>query len=538
MTTASHTYAAHQYDVVVVGAGFAGLYLVHLLRGRGYSVIAFEAGDGVGGTWYWNKYPGARCDVESLDYSYSFSSELEQEWSWSERYPAQPELLRYANHVADRFDLRRDIVLSTRVTRASWDDEEREWTIETDRGTVARAAFCVMATGMLSATQLPSIDGIEDFAGDIVHTARWPEQGVDFARRRVGVIGTGSSGIQVIPEIAKSAHHLTVFQRTPNFTIPAWNGPLDSRWEREVKQSYQQRRKAARWSPSGTVRELNPRPASSYDEYEREAEYWRRWKIGGAAFVGAFSDLLVDPSSNETAAEFVRQRIRDIVVDQSTAEMLCPKDFPIGTKRICTDTDYYATFNRENVRLVDVRRDPIVRFCADGLQTTKETHELDVLVCATGFDAMTGALLRIQVTGRNGVKLGDKWAAGPRTYLGVASAGFPNLFIITGPGSPSVLSNMMTSIEQHVEWIIELIDYLHDHGLAMAEPEDNAEEQWVQHVNDLAAATLHMKANSWYLGANIPGKPRVFMPYVGGVGTYRAKCDEVARDGYAGFILT
>lgn len=525
-------------DVVVVGAGFSGLYLLYRLRRMGLTAVAFEAGAGVGGTWFWNNYPGARCDIESVDYSFSFSPELEQEWSWSEKYPSQPELLRYLNHVADRFDLRRDIMLSTRVVGANWDDKDERWLVTTDRDHAVSASFCVMATGMLSAVQTPPFAGMEAFEGATYHTGQWPAQPVDLAGARVGVIGTGSSGIQVIPELAQAAAELTVFQRTPNFSIPAWNDVVDPEWERAVKASYGDRRATARWSRSGTVREINPRPATSYDDQSRLAEYQRRWEIGGAGFMLSFSDLMVNATSNDSAAQFVHARIREIVHDPAVAEALCPKDYPIGTKRICVDTGYYATFNRDNVTLVDVRDDPIECFYSGGIQTARRKYELDAIVCATGFDAMTGALQAIEISGRGGLLLRDKWAAGPRTYLGLATAGFPNLFIVTGPGSPSVLSNMLTSIEQHVEWITDLMGYLSKNELAIAEPETSVEDEWVQHVNELAEATLHMQANSWYLGANVPGKPRVFMPYIGGVGTYRATCHEIALNDYRGFTLT
>jgi cyclohexanone monooxygenase len=532
MTVARHV------DAVIVGAGFAGLYALYRLRGLGFSAQVFEAGDGVGGTWYWNRYPGARCDVESMDYSYSFSDELQQEWKWTERYAAQPEILNYINHVADRFDLRRDVQLSTRVTAAVFDEATNRWGIETDRGDHVSAQFCIMATGCLSDAQLPEIKGRDTFEGRWYHTGRWPHEGVDFTGQRVGVIGTGSSAIQSIPIIARQAAHLVVFQRTPNYSVPAHNAPLDRDFERRVKAGYADFRRQARESRVGFVMERNDASALSVPPEERERAYEAHWGRGGLGFSATFADLLTSADANETAADFFRARIRAIVRDPAVADTLCPHDYPLGTKRLCVDTDYYATFNRDNVTLVDLRKTPIEAITPHGVRTAAAEYELDSLVFAIGFDAMTGALLSIDIRGRAGQSLRDKWAAGPRTYLGLTIAGFPNLFAITGPGSPSVLSNMIVSIEQHVDWIADCITYLREHAHATIDATVEAEDAWVAHVNEVGHQTLYPRANSWYMGANVPGKPRIFMPYIGGVGIYRQICDDVAAKGYQGFTLT
>jgi cation diffusion facilitator CzcD-associated flavoprotein CzcO len=525
-------------DAVVVGAGFAGVYMLYRLRGLGLSVQVYEAGSGVGGTWYWNRYPGARCDVESLDYSYSFSDDLQQEWRWTERYAAQPEILRYVNHVVDRFDLRRDIQLDTRVTEAHFDETTARWTIVTSRGDRVSARFCVMATGCLSTAQVPKLPGLETFGGPWYHTGHWPHEGVDFTDQRVAVIGTGSSAIQSIPIIAAQAKHLHVFQRTPNFSIPARNAPLDAAYERHVKANYAEFRRQARESRVGLVVERSDDSALAVSAEVREREYEKRWQRGGLGFSATYVDLLTDQVANDTAAEFFRTKIRSIVRDAAVAEALVPRDYPIGTKRLCVDTNYYDTFNRDNVTLIDIRTAPIEAITPYGLRTRDETYELDSIVFATGFDAMTGALLAIDIRGRGGRTLSQHWDAGPRTYLGLAVAGFPNFFIVTGPGSPSVLSNMIVSIEQHVDWIADCITSLRRDGHASIEATAQAEDAWVAHVNELGALTLYPRARSWYMGANVPGKPRVFMPYVGGVGTYRKKCDEVAARGYEGFTIS
>ncbi|HEV2055091.1 MAG TPA: NAD(P)/FAD-dependent oxidoreductase [Methylomirabilota bacterium] len=525
-------------DAVIVGAGFAGLYMLHRLRGLGLSVRVYEAGKGIGGTWYWNRYPGARCDVESMDYSYSFSDELQQEWRWTERYASQPEILKYINHVADRFDLRRDITLATRVTAAVFDEATNRWDIQTDGGERVSARFCIMATGCLSTAQVPSYKGLETFEGLWYHTGNWPHEGVDFTGRRIGVIGTGSSAIQSIPIIAQQAAHLYVFQRTPNFSVPAHNAPLDPEYERRWKSNYAEHRREARESRVGFVVERNDHSALEVSPEERLSEYETRWNRGGLGFSSTFVDLLTNKEANDTAAEFFLAKIRSLVRDPAIGEALSPRHYPVGTKRLCVDTGYYDTFNRDNVTLVDIRKAPIEAITPQGLQTRDEAYALDSIVFATGFDAMTGALLSVDLRGRGGKTLQQKWAEGPRTYLGVSIAGFPNLFIITGPGSPSVLSNMIVSIEQHVDWIADCIAYLREHGRARIEATVEAEDGWVEHVNEVGHLTLYPLADSWYMGANIPGKPRIFMPYIGGVGAYRQKCDDVAAKGYEGFRLT
>lgn len=526
-------------DVVVVGAGFAGVYAVHAFREAGLTVRAFEAGDGIGGTWYWNRYPGARCDVESKDYSYSFSPELEQEWQWSERYPAQPEILRYLNHVADMFALWPLIQLNTKVTGASWDADAAEWTVTTADGASVTARFFVSAVGCLSEFQLPALPGLSTFAGEQYQTGHWPKEPVDFTGKRVGLIGTGSTGIQIAPEIAADAAHLYVFQRTANFAVPNRNRPWDPAEEAEFKAGYREYRKEARESFLGVPIAGTGRPVLETPAAEVEATFMARWQAGGGMpFLGAYTDLLVDKSANDVIADFMRDRIRETVADPDLAELLCPKTYPVGAKRLCQSDDYYTMFNRENVTLVDIRSAPIDSVYPGGLKTAAESYDLDVLVFATGFDALTGALFAMDIRGVDGVALKEKWAAGPRAYLGLATPGFPNMFIVTGPGSPSVLSNMVLSIEQHVEWIRDFIAHLTSAGYATVQATADAEDAWMAHVSEVAYSTLFPMADSWYVGANIPGKPRVFTPYVGGVGPYGARCAEVAAAGYAGFDLS
>jgi cation diffusion facilitator CzcD-associated flavoprotein CzcO len=530
--------AAPLIDAVVVGAGFSGLYMLHRLRRLGLSVQGFEAGDDVGGTWYWNRYPGARCDVVSVDYSYAFDEELDAEWQWSEKYAAQPEILRYVNHVADRFELRPLIRLRTRVVAAVWDEAAGRWTVTTDKGDQLLARYCIMATGCLSTSKTPEVDGLETFQGPWYHTGHWPHEGVDFTGLRVGMVGTGSSGIQSIPVIAAQAAHLTVFQRTANFAMPAKNGPIPANKQEDLRVHHAEYRQAARESGFGVPVVLPTKSALEVDPAERQKNYAARWEEGNlVSLLTAYTDIAIDEEANATAAEFVRSKIREIVTDPEVAELLCPDDHPLGTKRPCLDTNYYATFNRDNVTLVDVRKAPIAEITPTGLRTATDSYEFDALVFATGFDAMTGSINNVDIRGRDGLVLREKWAEGPRTYLGLAVAGFPNLFTITGPGSPSVLSNMMVSIEQHVEWISDCIEHLQARGISSIEATVEAEDEWTGHVQELGHQTLYPRANSWYMGANVPGKPRVFLPYVGGVGVYRQKCDEVAAKDYDGFAL-
>ena len=527
-------------DAVVIGAGFSGLYMLHRLRHTlGMSARVYERGGDVGGTWYWNRYPGARCDSESYVYCYSFDKDLMQEWDWSGKYPEQPEILAYLNHVTERFDLRRDIQFNTRVTSAKYREADSAWEIETDQGDRVTAQFLITAIGCLSAGQVPDIPGRDSFEGEWYHTGSWPHEGVDFANKRVGVIGTGSSGIQAIPVIAQQAGQLFVFQRTPQFTIPARHGTVDRAFLDDIKSRYDEIWEMARWSPGGFPVDSVERSALKVGADERRAIYEKAWEGGGQSFFfETFRDVFTDRRANDTAAEFIRSKIREIVHDPETAEKLLPTDHPFGSKRTLIDTDYFETYNRDDVSLVDIRHSPIREIIPNGIRTEDGAYDLDIIVFATGFDAMTGSFFEIDIRGKNDQTLRQKWAEGPKTYLGLASAGFPNLFMITGPGSPSVLTYSMTiSIEQHVEWISHLIEYMRDRSVDSVEAHLEAEAAWVEHVNELADQTLYTLADSWYLGANIPGKPRVFMPYPGRVDSYRTRCNEVAANRYEGFVL-
>ncbi len=525
-----------QFDAVVVGAGFAGLYMLHRLRGLGLSVRVYEAGGGVGGTWYWNRYPGARCDVESMQYSFSFSEELDQEWTWSEKYSPQPEILAYANHIADRFGLRQDIVFDTRVASADWDERAKRWRIATDRKDKVRAKFCIMAVGCLSAPNRPKFAGLEDFEGPVYHTGEWPHDGVDFTGLRVGVIGTGSSAIQSIPIIAAQASQLTVFQRTATWSVPAWNETLTPDYVKAVKADYPALRAKARARPTGFYFPFNMKPALEASEDERGRLYEEAWERGGLPFLGTFGDLLFEKKANDTIADFAREKIRSIVNDPVTAELLCP-DNVFGCKRLCVDTNYYATYNLPHVKLVDVSRKPIERITAHGIVVDGTEYPVDAIVSATGFAAMTGSFDKIAITGRDGLTLREKWRAGPRAYLGLASAGFPNFFMITGPGSPSVLASMIQAIEQHVDWLADLIGHMRDIGADAIEPVVADEDAWVEHVNEVSKVSLRSTCSSWYVGANIPGRPIVFMPYIGGFPVYVQKCNEVMSNGFEGFVI-
>ena len=522
-------------DLVIVGAGFGGLYGIHRAQQLGLSVRAFEGGDDVGGTWYWNRYPGARCDVESVEYSYGFSEELQQEWVWSERYAGQPELLRYAQHVAERFNLRHAITFGTRVLSATYDDVAKLWGISTSNGEQVPARFLVLATGCLSAANVPDIPGLDTFSGTVLHTGRWPREEVDFSGLRVGVVGTGSSAIQAIPIIARDAAQLFVFQRTASYSVPARNGPLSTEELARIKADYAGFRARNRAMPGGFGADLGWNTASALDATaeQRDAQYEARWQRGGFAFLGSFGDTSVNKAANDLAADFIRRKIKSIVNDPVVAEVLCPEQ-PVGCKRMALDTGYFETFNRENVTLVDISQHPIAQVDSTGLSVNGEHFELDMLVLATGFDAMTGSYTGIDIKGRDGRQLKEAWAAGPITYLGLGVPNFPNLFIVAGPGSPSVLTNMVLAAEQHIDWIIDCIHFMHTHDLATIEAGDEAANQWVEHVNGIAAQTLYPTCNSWYLGANIPGKARVFMPLLG-FPDYEVRCNEVAAAGYAGF---
>ena len=526
-----------QVDVVVVGAGFAGLRSLHTLRAQGLSVAVLEAGSDVGGVWFWNRYPGARCDVESYDYSYSFSEQLEQEWRWSERYATQPEILRYINHVADRFDLRRDVHLHRRVTAATWDEEGGCWEVVTESGERWRARFLVMATGQLSTTKLPELPGQERFSGEIHHTGQWPHEPVDFVGKRVGIIGTGSSGMQMVPLVAEQAAHLTVFQRTANFSVPATNATLTDERDAEVKATYRERRRRALDSPSGLGFVPTKQSALDATPQERRAHYEQAWTTMGFGFALAYYDLLRDQSANDTAADFIREKIGEQVEDPDVRERLLPRGFPFAAKRPSVDSGYFATFNRPDVTLVDVKEQPIQEITGSGIRTTGASYELDMIVFATGFDALTGSLLRPTITGRDGQTLAQKWSGGPVTHLGLQVHGFPNMFIIAGPGSPSLLSNVLLSTEQHVDWIAQLLEHMRWQDADVVEATAEAEQAWVAHVNERAQETLYPAAPSYYNGDEVPGKPRVFMPYVGGVRGYRRILERVVADGYEGFEL-
>ena len=528
------------FDAVVIGAGFAGLGMLWRLREKlGMSVQVYETGTGVGGTWYWNRYPGARCDTESYIYCFSFSKELLQDWSWSGKYPEQPEILSYLNHVADRFDLRRNIQFETRVTFARFLEDTNQWEIKTDQGDCVTAQFLITGIGCISTGNVPDIKGLDSFEGEWYHTGSWPHEKVDFTGKHVAVIGTGSSGVQTIPVIAEQAGHLTVFQRTPQFTVPARHSTVDRKFiEEKVKPNYDEILEKARWSSAGSPRDFIDRSALELTAEERREEYEAGWAEGGNRFLyELFKDITTDRRANDTIAEFVRSKIREIVKDPETVEKLLPTDHPYGSKRALIDTNYYETYNRKNVELVDIRHSPIQEITPKGIRTEDEEFEFDIIVFATGYDAMTGTFSKIDIRGRNDLSLKEKWFEGPKTYLGLQVAGFPNMFMITGPGSPSVLTNMPFAIEQHIEWISNFFEYMRERDVEVAEADTRTETAWVSHVNKVVESTMFVLANSWYLGANIPGKPRVFTPYAGGFGTYRKKCNEVADNGYEGFIL-
>lgn len=526
-------------DVVIVGAGFAGIYATHLLRSKnGLSVKGFEKGSGVGGTWYWNRYPGARCDAESIVYSYSFDDDIQQEWTWSERWATQPEILSYANFVADKLGIRDAYDFNTEVASIEWDDAEGIWTTTTTAGQTTTSRFVITAVGCLSAAQMPQFDGLEDFQGELYHTGSWPHEGVDFAGKKVAVIGTGSSGIQAIPVIAQQAEHVTIFQRTPNYTVPARNRKLGVDEVALVKAVYPTLREKMKHTPAGVVVKSPIGSALQLSAEEIRAELDRRWEQGGPTFMNAFTDTMHDREANEITARYIREKIAETVKDPERAKLITPTSYPVGTKRICVDTDYFETYNRPNVDLVDVREHRIERIGATGPVVNGREYECDILVMATGYDAITGPLLRLGITGRDGLSLKEAWEEGGKSYLGLSVAGFPNLFTVTGPGSPSVLTNMIPSIEQHVEWISDLLENLDSQGIQRIEASEQAQEDWVAKVNAIAAQTLYPEAASWYMGANIPGKPRVFMPYAGGLNTYRELCDGIAAAGYVGFHLS
>lgn len=529
---------AIENDVIIVGAGFSGMYLLKRLREQGFCVRVIEAGDDVGGTWYWNRYPGARCDVESLQYGFSFDEDLQREWSWSERYAAQPEILSYASHVAERFDLRKDISFNTRVTKARFSEQESCWEIVTDQGTTEKTTYLVLATGCLSVPNDPKIKGLENFHGPVYHTGRWPKEKVDFHGKKVGVIGTGSSAIQSIPLIAEEAEQLYVFQRTPNYAVPAQNKPMDKAVEAEVKSNYKTLRDSARSGFSGIyIPFAQDESAKAMSPEERRKKFQERWDYGGLTFMMSFKDLLLDDESNAAAREFVQEKIADIVDDPETAKLLTPNTV-IGCKRLCVDTGYFQTYNKPHVHLVDIAQSGIDEITTHGVKAGGKEYQIDSLVLATGFDAMTGAIKKIHIEGPEGTTIQEKWSEGPKSYLGISVAGFPNMFMVTGPGSPSVLTNMIMAIEHHVDWITQCLVDLRDRGMARIEPEVSAEENWVAHNREVADSNLRSTCSSWYVGANIPGKPRVFMPYIGGFPAYVEHCKTIQASGYDGFSIS
>jgi len=546
-----------RYDVVIVGAGFAGMYGLHKFRSQGLSVKVFEAGSDVGGTWYWNRYPGARCDVPSIEYSFGFSEELEQEWDWPEVFSAQPDILRYANHVADRFNLRKDIQFESRVTEVLFLEESGDWRISVGETYQCHAKFCVMATGCLSVPNTPEIEGADQFRGQVLHTGRWPKDEVDLSGKRVGVIGTGSSGVQAIPELAKMSGHLYVYQRSPVYTVPANRKAMREEVQQEFRKNYREIRRLQQHNFGGVsnfrLTESVRRPQADRANRKDAAsampakilglsEEARKQLIAeqGLGVLLSFADVYSDLEANEVANRLFREEIAQIVDDQNVAAGLLPNDYGLGCKRQVLDRDYYETFNRSDVTLVNLKETPLERITPNGIKTSDAEQELDVLIYATGFDAMTGALLKSNVVGKNGVALQDKWQFGPAAYLGLQISGFPNLFMVTGPGSPSVLCNMLVAIEQHINWISDCISHMEGNGLSQIEPTEQAEEQWVVQVNQVAEGTMYTapSCNSWYLGANIPGKPRIFMPYVGGYPQYKARCDEIVANGYEGFSIS
>lgn len=537
VTTPSTPQAPLACDAIIIGAGFSGLYQLHKLRDElGLNVRVLEKGSGIGGTWFWNRYPGARCDSESYYYCYSFNKEIEQEWTWSERYPEHPEIRKYLNFVADRLDLKRDIQLDTEVTSASFDDASNVWTVLTRNGQTFVAPFLITAVGCLSTANVPQFKGLDSFKGSWYHTGNWPPEGIDFTGKRVGQIGTGSTGIQAAPVLAERSKHLTIFQRTANYSVPARNRPVTPEEVEVTRDTYEDIWRQARAGANGHPFSMSERPAKSVSDAERHDIYEKAWERGGLRFRASFRDILENTEANDTASDFIRGKISDVVQDPAIAEMLTPRDHGFATKRPPIDSGYFETFNRDNVLLVDLKAEPVVEVTETGIRTTRQDYDLDIIVFATGFDALTGPLLKLNITGSQGYALKQAWAAGPCTYLGLQTPNFPNLFTITGPGSPSVLCNMPIAIEQHVEWITNCIRDMRARGLTRIEARPEAAAQWAEQVSDAANATLlPMASSSWYLGANVPGKPRVFMPYAGGFARYAGICNDVTQSDYRGF---
>ena len=534
--------ATQSFDAVVIGAGFSGMYMLKSLRDKlGLKVRVYEAGETVGGTWYWNRYPGARCDSDSYIYCFTWDKQLLHEWEWSERYPEQPEILRYLEHVAERHELKREIRFNTCVTGAEFDETNNLWKVRTDQGEEATAGYLIAAVGSLSDTNVPQFKGLEKFQGKWCHTSRFPHAGIDFTAKRVAVVGTGATAVQAIPEIAQQAKQLTVFQRTANYCVPARNGKVDPALVEARKADYDGVVRRIRQSFFGFEYNFIPKSVLEATPEEREREFDRMWDEGGFAFwLANYQDMFFNQEANDLCADYIKRKIRNTVKDPVVAEKLIPKGYPYGTKRQPLDTNYYETFNKDNVLLVDASTDgPIEEITEKGIRAGGNEYEFDIIVFATGFDALTGPLKALNLKGRGGRKLSESWVDGPHTYLGIAIAGFPNFFTITGPQSPSVLSNMPVSIEQHVEWIADCVDSMRKTGKTTIEATQEAQERWVTHVNEVVNTTLMPRANSWYMSANIAGKPRAFLPYLDpdGVGGYRKKCNEVAANGYEGFAL-
>ena len=524
-------------DVVVVGAGFGGLYAAYKFREMGLQVQGFETGGDVGGVWYWNRYPGARVDLPSIDYSFSFSREIEQEWTWSEQFAAQPELLAYFNFVADRLDLRKHFQFNTRVTRAVWDEDKAVWSVTTNRGETFEATYCVMATGPLSIPKDPEIPGIERYKGELLRAAKWPHTPVSYAGKRVGVIGTGSSGIQIVQEIGPQVGELFVYQRTPSFTMPMRNQKLEPDYVAEVKRHYPVMREIARNSAVGGLRPQSTRAFFSVTPSQRQVLLEDSWKNGGLAMLGTFADLLINPEANEHVAEFVRGKIGEVVKNPVTAEKLKPKGYPIFARRPCLDTSYYETYNQPNVHLVDCLEDPILEITEKGVRTQSGEIELDMLILATGYDGLTGALLAFDVVGRDGHTVNQHWKEGARSYLGLMMPGFPNLLMTTGPNGPAALANIVRISENDVDWYADLIRHMQKNGLAAVEPTAEAEDRWMEHVYLLAQRSLLTKAKTWYVGANVSGKQGGLYMYTGGFLKYREHCALAAQDGYRNFTF-
>jgi cation diffusion facilitator CzcD-associated flavoprotein CzcO len=523
------------YDAIVIGSGFAGIYMLYQLRKIGLSAIVLEKGFGIGGTWFWNKYPGARCDTESLQYSYQFSEELQQEWEWTEKYATQPEILKYINHVVDRFNLRKDIKLKTEIKEIIYNDEKKIWLVSSSDEQY-KSKFCIMATGCLSTPNKPNIPGLNEFKGEVYQTSLWPNKKISFTNKNIAVIGTGSSAMQAIPIISKKAKNLYVFQRTSNYAVPAHNRELDPKEVMNFKKNYKENREKAKTLVSGFLTDYNHKSALQVSQDELKKEYDKRWKKGGLAFLAAFTDIAINKKANKTTSDYIEKKIQEIVYDKKIAKLLTPNSI-VGCKRLVIDTDYYKTFNNKNVYLFNAKKYPISKVDETQIYTEEAIKNIDMIILATGFDAMTGAMKQINIVGKNGIKLETKWKNGPKLYLGLATNGFPNFFIITGPGSPSVLTNMIPTIEQHVDWIAECLTYMKKKSVSTIEAKVDAENDWVDYNEKIARNTLRYNCKSWYLGSNIKGKKRIFMPFVGGLPVYIKKCEEIVANNYAGFEI-